>query len=319
MKTRIEYIDAIRGFAIILVVIGHLIQLNYTDAFQDKIFNVIYSFHMPLFFFISGCVASSIPKEKKSLMLRQGSKMIINKAFALLLPSVIWSVLVPMFFEEFTFNGEVSKFWFLNTLFAVFVMWYILQIVTIITGNRIGKLLLCLAFIGLISLFIFDVSRFTIMYFTMFVVGYVVRKQNIMVKISNFSIAFFALAFLLFVGFFKYGETAAGEPGRIFMEIPLSILASIVLLYVFSKYNSDNAIFKGLSTIGKYTLGIYVCHFYFLNLPCLGTLQTGLSTPFQVVVLCLVAIFICYVCILIEKTIQPITWLYKTMYGKVKL
>ena len=57
MNTRISYIDALRGFAIILVVIGHLVQNNYSDAYHNSILDVIYSIHMPLFFFISGCVA----------------------------------------------------------------------------------------------------------------------------------------------------------------------------------------------------------------------------------------------------------------------
>ena len=57
MNKRISYIDSLRGVAMILVVIGHLIQNNYSDAYHNSIFNVIYSIHMPLFFFISGCVA----------------------------------------------------------------------------------------------------------------------------------------------------------------------------------------------------------------------------------------------------------------------
>lgn len=59
MKQRVEYIDAMRGFAIILVVIGHLIQTYYCDVYSNAIFRVIYSCHMPLFFFISGCISKS--------------------------------------------------------------------------------------------------------------------------------------------------------------------------------------------------------------------------------------------------------------------
>ncbi len=55
MRNRVEYIDSLRGFAILLVVMGHLIQTNYRDGFVHPIFNIIFSFHMPLFFFISGC------------------------------------------------------------------------------------------------------------------------------------------------------------------------------------------------------------------------------------------------------------------------
>ena len=62
---RIAYIDAIRGFAILCVVIGHIpnvytgrggvINSNVAEVLLD-IMNLIYTFHMPLFMMISGYV-----------------------------------------------------------------------------------------------------------------------------------------------------------------------------------------------------------------------------------------------------------------------
>lgn len=60
-KKRIEWIDAIKGFAIICVVLGHIVK-GYMDAdlytqhtvLMHSIYNAIYAFHMPLFFTISG-------------------------------------------------------------------------------------------------------------------------------------------------------------------------------------------------------------------------------------------------------------------------
>lgn len=54
---RIAEIDAIKGFAILLVVLGHSIQNNITDFDNNILFSVIYSFHMPLFMFVSGILA----------------------------------------------------------------------------------------------------------------------------------------------------------------------------------------------------------------------------------------------------------------------
>src|SRR5829696_4262817 len=50
MSKRIEYIDIARGICILLVVMGH----NDFAVVSPFVYKVIYSFHMPLFFFLSG-------------------------------------------------------------------------------------------------------------------------------------------------------------------------------------------------------------------------------------------------------------------------
>ncbi len=50
MSKRIEYLDVARGIGILLVVLGH----NDFEAISPFFHQVIYSFHIPLFFFLSG-------------------------------------------------------------------------------------------------------------------------------------------------------------------------------------------------------------------------------------------------------------------------
>src|SRR5574339_455986 len=50
MPKRIEYLDIARGIGILLVVLGH----NDFGALSPFFHKVIYSFHIPLFFFLSG-------------------------------------------------------------------------------------------------------------------------------------------------------------------------------------------------------------------------------------------------------------------------
>ena len=50
MANRIQYIDIARGIGILLVVLGH----NDFALVSPFVYQVIYSFHMPLFFFLSG-------------------------------------------------------------------------------------------------------------------------------------------------------------------------------------------------------------------------------------------------------------------------
>ena len=55
VANRISFIDQLKGITILLVVIGHLIEHN---AGRDNfLWTFIYSFHMPLFMFISGYLA----------------------------------------------------------------------------------------------------------------------------------------------------------------------------------------------------------------------------------------------------------------------
>lgn len=81
---RLEYIDYAKGIAILLVVIGHLLQYNLSGTSSKGLFDMIYSFHMPLFMFLSGYVASfSIERHVASKC-----DFIKNKARSLLFPFI---------------------------------------------------------------------------------------------------------------------------------------------------------------------------------------------------------------------------------------
>lgn len=55
---RVEWVDICKGFAIILVVLGHSIrpEMMQNSILCSIIYNFIYSFHMALFMVLSGIV-----------------------------------------------------------------------------------------------------------------------------------------------------------------------------------------------------------------------------------------------------------------------
>ena len=65
---RIAYIDALKGFAILCVVLGHIATGNLRDPFTQTIYfylyNIIYSFHMPAFIFLSGYFSKSASNDE---------------------------------------------------------------------------------------------------------------------------------------------------------------------------------------------------------------------------------------------------------------
>ena len=57
MTHRINYIDRMKGMAILFVVIGHIFMFSMEQS-SNVAAQVIYAFHMPLFMFLSGIVAA---------------------------------------------------------------------------------------------------------------------------------------------------------------------------------------------------------------------------------------------------------------------
>ena len=94
-------IDAIKGFAIILVVVGHITAFsnNLENLQNNMVFQLIYSFHMPLFFFVSGYLVFG----------RFGpttAEWIIKKFRQLIIPYILFTI----FFFYFLFGFSVNRF-----------------------------------------------------------------------------------------------------------------------------------------------------------------------------------------------------------------
>ena len=65
MKERAYEIDVLKGFGILLVILGHCMPdfpINILeDKFSAELQRFIYTFHMPMFFFCSGFVMNFAP------------------------------------------------------------------------------------------------------------------------------------------------------------------------------------------------------------------------------------------------------------------
>ena len=140
---RLEWISFLQVFAIILVVIGH----SFYHHEDNIVYEWIYSFHMPLFFFISGHLLHvSVRRSGKPLGQYFGWRVLAKKAKRLLLPYWLISslVFVPKSFfgnfagreVDFSWSGYahmllypidnvISIYWFLPTLFLVFCIAFV--------------------------------------------------------------------------------------------------------------------------------------------------------------------------------------------------
>ncbi|UTW44887.1 acyltransferase [bacterium SCSIO 12696] len=131
---RQNWVDYAKGIGIILVVYGHVVRGLYSagipisERFYQISDSVIYSFHMPLFFFLSGLFFLSTYNKYKA------GRSVLKKVDVVVYPYIIWSLLqgfIEVFLAQYT-NGDVSAsevlrlwdprahFWFLYALFLIF-------------------------------------------------------------------------------------------------------------------------------------------------------------------------------------------------------
>lgn len=136
MTERVDWVDNAKAIGILLVVYGHVARGLFEAGFianvqlYKLVDSIIYSFHMPLFFFLSGLFVV------KTLN-RKGTKgFVFSKVDTILYPYILWSILqgsVEFVLADYT-NGDVAlgsilnlwvpraQFWFLYALFFVAIV-----------------------------------------------------------------------------------------------------------------------------------------------------------------------------------------------------
>jgi len=138
LQPRILWLDYAKGIGILLVVLGHVLRglvdngLILPDDIGYRWFDfTLYTFHMPLFFFISGITAdASLSKGRLGF--------IKGKLWTIAYPYVVWSILFGVLRVAFSSKGvtwervawlpiyPMSIFWFLYVLLMchlVFAIW----------------------------------------------------------------------------------------------------------------------------------------------------------------------------------------------------
>lgn len=130
-KKRILYLDMAKGVGIVLMIAGHLIgalqSIDYKPYFPPS-YQFISSFHMPLFFVISGILLRITREEERDMR-----QVICRKAKTLLVPYVSFSVIyfvmnifTCIFFPDILTFPELGRFFIYSVTFrGVSVLWFL--------------------------------------------------------------------------------------------------------------------------------------------------------------------------------------------------
>ena len=298
MKQRLEYIDILRAFAIFLVTLGH--ALEYGGYCDGLLHGVIYSFHMPLFFAISGFVAAySLRNDSDARLDLPGFARLVWKKFRfIMIPYFAWNLVVhPFAFSGCKMSMEGYRFlcrsvlvandsaWFLPCLFNLHVL---LGLHRLALGNlkrAKAGILIEIAGLGLMFGVLAGIQHFAanpflrsvLSYFIPFYVGvFLGRSEDLERRYvdSQWSFLIGAAVFAVAAGVFASG--GEGFPWRI-ARLAAGV-SSIPVMFALAKattISGRTVIF--IAFVGQSTLAIY-CMQNWVRVPDLDMRVTSYSS-----------------------------------------
>lgn len=319
---RIEYIDILKGLAIFLVVMGHVLAWSYNDwgsaTKQNNIgtilWNVIYSFHMPLFTFVSGYVVFN---PKKTYMIPDISKRLVQ-------------YLVPFFFVGvvlYYYRNDPSgiyNYWYLRALSEYVVMLFLLNLVFrkftyVSTISVLVEAVIYVVIFYSINMLISEDTLIDLIFckkhlnlYTYFILGWYVRRNKWIeekVLSCKWILPLALISLYIYVVFGVFKQT-------------LLTLSGILATYAISKSLVGTQIATVIKQWGLFSMEIYMLHFFFLfAAPVIGDyfltithLPTAVFMQFSYGML--VSVVNIFICILLAKLFHKNTILSFFFFGK---
>lgn len=257
--TRDNSIDIAKGIGIFLVVWGHQFS-------NCPIFNWIYLFHMPLFFFLGGCF---IKDEKYSIFLYKKVRTLLTPFIIFYLGSLLLKIIIYKmregnlnFMQDLDFYALSTinyPLWFIVCLFVSLNIYYFIRkipykfvIITIITA--IGTIF----FHYKINLPFFLTQALVAILFI-----YLGEKAYNNVKKNKYILITLMLTLPLYI-YAGWNNVKTDMGGLLIDNNPLLFfmpaVSGISLTLLISRFINRYNISKTISQIGKYSLFIFAIH-----------------------------------------------------------
>lgn len=340
MKERIGYIDSLKGLAILLMVMGHVISCQFPSwnvAERESpyitllVWRLIYSFHMPLLMFCSGLVALHI----KEYTWKTVGNMLWKRACTLLLPFFTVGAI-----RYWTVGGKFLDYWYLWILFQFII------VVIAIDGlcsklPKNGRVVSsCVIIISAVLVHIvwkyfmnyeempfIDVWHWNL--FPYFCMGVICARYDLCTKWFSREWVY-TIALLVFGGLTYWITIVGNRIPKISLTGCLVPISAIVMLVYFFKNgkNETSVVEKWLQNHGRNSLEIYVIHFFFLfKMHRVGTFvieqaNTGSGTTIffvQTMTSLIASIVIILFCYVVMSSIHKSSLLSVILLGRGKI
>lgn len=327
-KARIEYIDAMRGFTMILVVVCHVSGFCLgIESDTPSIHPFLYEFRMPTFFFISGFVLYKA-EQKWNL---KNVYLFLRKKFPV---QIITTALFFLIFihinninlKEGIFSESKLGYWFTYVLFIYFIIYSICRL--LLTYFKCSGCItdLGVLFIGFLFYLLFSVrSTFYELpisnnikdilsmqhwgYFLFFSIGTLFKKHYQKILLLDKRFIIFICIIVYFGANLFYEELTTHHINLLNISTALS---GIFLVFSFFHthqlyFQKEKLIGKLLQLIGRRTLDIYLLHYLIIpvNLIAFSSFLHNHPMPILEFVLSLfISLIVIAACLVISAIIR---------------
>lgn len=275
---RLIWCDRLKGYLIILVILGHALQHVLGPAYEENhLWNIIYSFHMPAFMATSGYLSG-----------QDGRGNLYRRFLQLMIPFLVWTLILFIVHPPYEFSALLGyflypdkSFWFLWALFwIVALFWtgdwlaerYQLKQTVVIGGLAFGLV----AAMALLKVKVFG-FQFIAYYFLFYVMGYYMRKYPTTVTQNKRVLLLLTVVWVILAWFWKMHD-----PPSFMVNLPLPktllnygyrFLTAGIAVYVLIGagpllLNYRKGYDKVLIFCGIWSLGIYVVHLILMPFIC---------------------------------------------------
>jgi fucose 4-O-acetylase-like acetyltransferase len=279
-KSRLHWVDYLKGIAIILVVYRHsLLGIEgsgaITPAYLENANMVFYSFRMPLFFFLSGLFVSI------SLRKRTVKQYVRSKFETLLYPYIVWvtvQITLQIVLSGFTNSHRevidytyvfyqprsLDQFWYLPALFNASVIYTLIKKYII---NKWWMLLLVAIGFYFLSPYLQDISMLSdwMEFYIFFAIGDTISHLFFHKRVQDFfknpftlifAIPFFILAQTFYLNQHMYYLTTEMMRAEFLLIAFTGCFTMLALSFMLQQWN----ILSWLRILGYHSIYIYVMH-----------------------------------------------------------
>lgn len=270
MNNRLKYLDYTKGFAILLMLLGHCM------SDKNLLHNWIYSFHMPIFFVVCGCL-TAMKYDGRQIGFTDFQSHLIRRLKQIGVPYIVFCLVLIAYYFSLSLLSH-SDYNILESLFSVVTLkgidslwflpvYFLSEMLFVFVFLKFNKILRCCISFGIIiglfftehmmpdidllKLILKVISSLVFIYF-----GYIIFKYNIVQKIN----IIFSL-FILILGsvlqyyngivemyFFNIGDNA-------FLFYFCAMLISLSVISLFKNIeNKTKSELRFLSYFGKNTI-----------------------------------------------------------------